>query len=85
MVKKPIQESFLARKYFPGYKKYLWIDCDAWVNDWKSVELYFEAAAKRKLGITQTLGSRIQNYVKSKMVIRKDCCEIKSQNFKHAN
>ena len=42
--------------YFPDFEEYLWIDCDAWVNDWNSVKLYFLACENGKLGITQTLG-----------------------------
>ena len=39
-LKSQVSRAFLP-KYFPNYEKYLWIDCDAWVNDWSSVELYF--------------------------------------------
>jgi len=39
-LKSQVSRAFLP-KYFPSYEKYLWIDCDAWVNDWKSIELYF--------------------------------------------
>ena len=53
-LKSQVSRAFLP-KYFPGYKKYLWIDCDAWVNDWQSVELYFKACENGKLGITQTM------------------------------
>jgi hypothetical protein len=70
-------------KYFPGYKKYLWIDCDAWVNDWKSVELYFKACEKGKLGITQTMGPGYKIMSKVKWLFGK-IAVIKSQNFKHA-
>ena len=81
-LKSQVSRAFLPN-YFPGYKKYLWIDCDAWVNDWNSVELYFKACENGKLGITQTLGPghRIMSKVKwlfGKLAI------IKSQNFKHA-
>ena len=31
-LKSQVSRAFLP-KYFPGYIKYLWIDCDAWVND----------------------------------------------------
>ena len=41
-LKSQVSRAFLP-KYFPSYEKYLWIDCDAWVNDWQSVELYFKA------------------------------------------
>ena len=33
-LKSQVSRAFLP-KYFPSYEKYLWIDCDAWVNDWK--------------------------------------------------
>ncbi len=81
-LKSQVSRAFLP-KYFPNYEKYLWIDCDAWVNDWQSVELYFKACDNGKLGITQTIGpgykitSRV-NWVFGKLAI------IKSQNFKHA-
>ena len=31
-LKSQVSRAFLP-KYFPDYEKYLWIDCDAWVND----------------------------------------------------
>ena len=54
-LKSQVSRAFLP-KYFPNYNKYLWIDCDAWVNNWESVELYFKACDNGKLGITQTIG-----------------------------
>jgi len=81
-LKSQVSRAFLP-KYFPDYEKYLWIDCDAWVNDWHCIELYFKACDNGKLGITQTIGpgykitSRV-NWLFGKLAI------IKSQNFKHA-
>ena len=81
-LKSQVSRAFLP-KYFLNYKKYLWIDCDAWVNDWSCIELYLKACDDGKLGITQTIGpgykitSRV-NWVFGKLAI------IKSQNFKHA-
>ena len=81
-LKSQVSRAFLP-KYFPNYEKYLWIDCDAWVNDWQTIELYFKACENQKLGITQTIGpgykitSRV-DWVFGKLAI------IKSQNFKHA-
>ncbi len=81
-LKSQVSRAFLP-KYFPNYEKYLWIDCDAWVNDWQTIELYYKACENEKLGITQTIGpgykitSRI-DWVFGKLAI------IKSQNFKHA-
>ena len=81
-LKSQVSRAFLP-KYFPDYEKYLWIDCDAWVNDWKCIDLYFKACENGKLGITQTIGpgykvtSRV-NWILGKLAV------IKSQNFKHA-
>ena len=81
-LKSQVSRAFLP-KYFPNYEKYLWIDCDAWVNDWSSVDLYFKACDGGKLGITQTVGPGYKitskvNWLVGKLAI------IKSQNFKHA-
>ena len=81
-LKSQVSRAFLP-KYFPNYEKYLWIDCDAWVNDWQTIELYFKACDNNKLGITQTIGPGYKitskvNWVFGKLAV------IKSQNFKHA-
>ena len=54
-LKSQVSRAFLP-KYFPKYEKYLWIDCDAWVNNWETIELYLKACDNGKLGITQTIG-----------------------------
>ena len=81
-LKSQVSRAFLP-KYFPNYEKYLWIDCDAWVNDWKTIDLYFKACEDSKLGITQTIGPGYKitskvDWIYGKLAI------IKSQNFKHA-
>jgi len=81
-LKSQVSRAFLP-KYFPNYKKYLWIDCDAWVSDWSSVELYFKACDKGKLGITQSVGPGYKVLSKVKWLFGKFAI-IKSQNFKHA-
>jgi len=81
-LKSQVSRAFLP-KYFPSYDKYLWIDCDAWVNDWNSVELYFKACDDGKLGITQTLGPGYKIISKVNWLFGKVAI-IKSQNFKHA-
>ena len=81
-LKSQVSRAFLP-KYFPNYKKYLWIDCDAWVSDWSSVELYFKACDKGKLGITQSIGPGYRVLSKVKWLFGKFAI-IKSQNFKHA-
>ncbi len=81
-LKSQVSRAFLP-KYFPSYEKFLWIDCDAWVGDWNSIELYFKACENGKLGITQTFtpGYKIMSKVKW---IFGQLAIIKSQNFKHA-
>ena len=81
-LKSQVSRAFLPR-YFPNYKKYLWIDCDAWVNDWSSVELYLKACANGKLGITQSVGPGYKILSKVKWLFGK-LAIVKSQNFKHA-
>ena len=81
-LKSQVSRAFLP-KYFPNYKKYLWIDCDAWVNDWSSIELYFKACENGKLGITQSIGPGYRVLSKVKWLLGKFAI-IKSQNFKHA-
>jgi len=81
-LKSQVSRAFLP-KYFPSYEKYLWIDCDAWVNDWKSVDLYFKACTDNKLGITQTIGPGYKIMSKVKWIMGK-LAIVKSQNFKHA-
>ncbi len=81
-LKSQVSRAFLP-KYFPNYERYLWIDCDAWVNDWQSVELYFKACEGGKLGITQTLGPGYKIMSKVNWLFGKIAI-IKSQNFKHA-
>ena len=81
-LKSQVSRAFLP-KYFPNYEKYLWIDCDAWVNDWDCIEHYFKACDNGRLGITQTIGPGYKitskvNWLFGKLAI------IKSQNFKHA-
>jgi hypothetical protein len=81
-LKSQVSRAFLP-KYFPTYEKYLWIDCDAWVNNWETIELYFKACDDGKLGITQTIGPGYKITSRVKWVFGK-LAIIKSQNFKHA-
>ena len=81
-LKSQVSRAYLP-KYFPNYEKYLWIDCDAWVNDWNSIDLYFKACNDGKLGITQTMGPGYRVMSKVKWIYGK-LAIIKSQNFKHA-
>ncbi|MFS8117225.1 MAG: class I SAM-dependent methyltransferase [Microcoleus sp.] len=43
------------RRYFPDFDIYLWIDADAWVQDWQAVELLVRGTAKRGLAVVPEL------------------------------
>ncbi|WP_287129187.1 hypothetical protein [Candidatus Cyanaurora vandensis] len=49
-------------EYFPGYQTYLWIDADAWVQDWSAVALLAQGAKLRGLAIVPQIdrGSTLQ-------------------------
>jgi len=81
-LKSQVSRAFLP-DYFPEFKKYLWIDCDAWVQDWSCIELYFKACENGKLGITQTMGPGYCIMSKVKWLVG-SLALIKSQNYKHA-
>ena len=81
-LKSQVSRAFLP-DYFPEFEKYLWIDCDAWVNSWDTVEMYFKACDSGKLGITQSIGSGYRVLSKVTWIFGK-LALIKSQNYKHA-
>ena len=81
-LKSQVSRAFLPN-YFPEFNKYLWIDCDAWVQDWKCIDLYFKASENGKLGITQTMGPGYRIMSKVNWLFG-NLALIKSQNFKHA-
>jgi lipopolysaccharide biosynthesis glycosyltransferase len=37
--------------YFPGASHYIWIDSDAWIQDWESIELFLAAADAADIAI----------------------------------
>ena len=81
-LKSQISRAFLP-KYFPNYEKYLWIDCDAWVNSWDCIDNYFNACENDKLGITQSIGPGYKSLAKVNWIFGK-IAAIKTQNYKHA-
>ena len=81
MVKSQVSRAFCLIIF--QIMKYLWIDCDAWVQEWNCIELYFRACNNGKLGITQTMGPGYRITSKVKWLFGK-LALIKSQNFKHA-
>jgi hypothetical protein len=54
---------FLPR-HFPGYQTYLWIDADAWVQDWRAIRIYVEAAGRDRLAITSEIDRAYKRHYK---------------------
>jgi hypothetical protein len=54
---------FLPR-HFPGYETYLWIDADAWVQDWRAIELYVAASGTDRLAITPEIDRAYKRHYK---------------------
>jgi hypothetical protein len=52
------------RRHFPGYDTYLWIDADAWLQDWRAIELYVAAAGHDKLAITPEIDRAYKRHYK---------------------
>jgi hypothetical protein len=61
--KAQIARPFL-RRYFPGYATYLWIDADAWVQEWSVVEMLLTAATGGKLAICPELDRSYKRHYK---------------------
>ena len=81
-LKSQVSRAFLP-KYFPGYKKYLWIDADAWVNSWRSIELYLKGCENKKLAIATSADRSYGRVLRAEWVLG-SFARIKSQNYKHA-
>jgi lipopolysaccharide biosynthesis glycosyltransferase len=48
--------------YFPGYDLYMWLDADAWVQDWQAVELFFRGATGGSLAVVPELDRAYRNF-----------------------
>jgi hypothetical protein len=81
-LKSQVSRAFLP-KYFPGYNKYLWIDADAWINSWETIELYFKGSDNNKLSIS-TSADRAYGRVLKVDWLFGGFAKVKSQNYKHA-
>ena len=81
-LKSQVSRAFLP-DYFPGFKKYLWIDADAWINSWEAVELYIKGSENNKLAIASSADRSYGRVLRAEWVF-KGFARIKSQNYKHA-
>ena len=81
-LKSQISRAFIPN-YFPNYKKYLWIDADAWVNSWFVIDLYFKGSDNNKLSISTSADRSYGRVLRAEWLIG-SLARIKSQNYKHA-
>jgi len=58
-VDKEVYKAYTSRpllpEIVPGYDLYMWVDADAWIQDWSAVELYFRGAAEGKLACVMSI------------------------------
>jgi len=81
-LKSQVSRAFLPN-YFPSFDKYIWIDCDAWVQSWFAIELLSSACNDGKLGIV-SMSDRHNGRVAKINWFFKNLGFVKSQNYKHA-
>ena len=81
-LKSQVSRAFLPN-YFPNFEKYIWIDCDAWVQSWTAIELLSKACNNGKLGIV-SMSDRHNGRVAKINWFFKNLGFVKSQNYKHA-
>ena len=81
-LKSRVSRAFLP-KYFPTFKKYLWIEADAWVNSWEAIELYFKGCENNKLSIATSADRAYGRVLRAEWFLG-SFARIKSQNYKHA-
>ena len=81
-LKSQVSRAFLPN-YFPSFDKYIWIDCDAWVQSWFAIELLSKASDNGKLGIV-SMSDRHNGRVAKINWFFKNLGFVKSQNYKHA-
>ena len=81
-LKSQVSRAFLPN-YFPGYKKYLWIDADAWINTWEAIDLFFKGCENKKLSIATSADRSYGRVLRAEWFFG-GFAKIKSQNYKHA-
>jgi hypothetical protein len=61
--KAQIARPFLPR-HFPGHRLYLWIDADAWVQEWSAIEIALAAAERGPLAICPEIDRSYKRHYK---------------------
>jgi hypothetical protein len=61
--KAQVARPFLPR-HFPDHEMYFWLDADAWLQEWRAVELYCAAAGRDRLAITLEIDRAYKRHYK---------------------
>jgi hypothetical protein len=61
--KAQVARPFLPR-HFPGHEMYFWLDADAWLQDWRAVNLYCAAAGRHRIAITVEIDRAYKRHYK---------------------
>lgn len=80
-LKNGVNRAFLP-KYFPDFNKYIWLDCDTWVNDWIGIEYLIKGCDDGKLGVVPTIAPGYTDVGRVKWIF-KSLALVKTQNYKH--
>jgi lipopolysaccharide biosynthesis glycosyltransferase len=71
------------RETFPEFEKFIWIDSDAWLNSWDTIEYLINASTNGKLAAAATADRHNEKLLNFKWLCGPFGL-MKSQNFKHA-
>lgn len=67
---------------FPGYDLYFWMDADTWVQGWEGIQLFMEAAQKKRIALTCSID---RAYPKSMRVKFRGILPPKVRSFYSSN
>lgn len=81
-LKNGVNRAFLP-KYFPNFEKYIWLDCDTWVNDWLGIDYLIKGCDNGKLAAVQSIAPGYRDIGRVNWVFN-SLALVKTQNFKHA-
>jgi len=62
-LKAQVARPFLP-KHFPGHEMYFWLDADAWLQEWRVVELYCVAAGHDRIAIVPEIDRAYKRHYK---------------------
>jgi hypothetical protein len=69
--------------YFPGYETIIWVDADAWVQDWDAIELLREGASRGAFAIVPHAGRYADTEIAFKWVLG-PFARVRSTLYKNA-